>query len=155
MARVRYFQCVAVVLVCLFVLAKVNSVQEACAKCFAVHISKFEILQTTWKSKTKIIKMLKLLMKNGKFRVWCSLFHFIHVICKISNFNMWTAKHLVQASVTELTLNAISLILESPEPPSLRFIIVFLWCSWLALLSQLCIIWQSPFASPSSPKKEN
>ena len=25
---------------------KVNSVQEACAKCFVVHISKFEILQT-------------------------------------------------------------------------------------------------------------
>ena len=25
---------------------KVNSVQEACAKCFAVHILKFEILQT-------------------------------------------------------------------------------------------------------------
>ena len=27
-----------------------------------------------------------------------------HVICKISNFNMWTAKHLTQASCTELTL---------------------------------------------------
>ena len=26
---------------------KVNSVQEACAKCFAVHLLKFEILQTT------------------------------------------------------------------------------------------------------------
>ena len=26
---------------------KVNSVQEACAKCFAVHILEFEILQTT------------------------------------------------------------------------------------------------------------
>ena len=32
---------------------KVNSVQEAWAKYFAVHISKFEILQTTWKNKTK------------------------------------------------------------------------------------------------------
>ena len=29
---------------------------------------------------------------------------FFHVISKISNFNMWTAKHLVQASCTELTL---------------------------------------------------
>ena len=27
--------------------SKVNSVQEACAKCFAVHILKFEILQIT------------------------------------------------------------------------------------------------------------
>ena len=31
--------------------SKVNSVQEACAKYFAVHILKFEILQTTWKNK--------------------------------------------------------------------------------------------------------
>ena len=30
-------------------LSKVNSVQEACAKCSAVHILKFEILQITWK----------------------------------------------------------------------------------------------------------
>ena len=43
---------------------KVNSVQEACAKCFAVHILKFEILQTTLKNKTKSIKMLDLLMKK-------------------------------------------------------------------------------------------
>ena len=28
---------------------KVNSVQEACVKCFVVHILKFEILQITWK----------------------------------------------------------------------------------------------------------
>ena len=28
---------------------KVNSVQEACAKCFAVHILRFEILQIKWK----------------------------------------------------------------------------------------------------------
>jgi hypothetical protein len=44
--------------------SKVNSVQEACAKCFAAHISKFEILQTTRKNKTKTVKMLDLLMKN-------------------------------------------------------------------------------------------
>ena len=30
---------------------------------------------------------------------------FFHVVCKISNFNMWTTKHLAQASCTELTLN--------------------------------------------------
>ena len=35
---------------------KVNSVQEACAECFAVHILKFEILQTTWKTKQKTSK---------------------------------------------------------------------------------------------------
>ena len=43
---------------------KVNSVQEACAKCLAVHLLKFEILQTTLKNKTKSIKMLNLLVKN-------------------------------------------------------------------------------------------
>ena len=37
---------------------KVNSVQEACAKYFVVHMLKFEILQTTWKKKAKNIKML-------------------------------------------------------------------------------------------------
>ena len=77
---------------------KVNSVQEACAKCFAVHILKFEILQTT-----ENIKILDLLMKNPKLRVWCSLFH---GICKISNFKMSTAKHLWQASCIEMTLQA-------------------------------------------------
>ena len=29
---------------------------------------------------------------------------FFHVVCKISNFNVWTAKYLAQASCTELTL---------------------------------------------------
>ena len=39
----------------LVLLSKVNSVQEAFAKCFAVHILKFEILETTQK-KIKINK---------------------------------------------------------------------------------------------------
>ena len=43
---------------------KVNSVQEACAKCFAVHMLNFEILQTTQKNKTKYMKMLDLSVKN-------------------------------------------------------------------------------------------
>ena len=32
---------------------------------------------------------------------------FFHVVCKISNFNMWTTKHLVQVSCTELTLKIV------------------------------------------------
>ena len=95
---------------------KVNSVQEACAKCFAVHLLKFEILQTTWKNKTKNIKMLNLLVKNWKVRVWWPLFHFFHVFCKISNFHMWTVKHLVQASCTELTLKEKKIRLKSYSP---------------------------------------
>ena len=31
-------------------IGKANSVQEACGKCYAVHLSKFEILQITWKN---------------------------------------------------------------------------------------------------------
>ena len=30
---------------------------------------------------------------------------FFHVVCMISNFDMWTEQHLVQASCTELTLH--------------------------------------------------
>ena len=40
------------------------------------------------KKQNKNIKMLDLMIKNWKLRVWCSLFHFFHEICKISNFNM-------------------------------------------------------------------
>ena len=58
-----------------------------------------------WKNHT-----LDLLMKNWKITVWCSLFHFFHVICKISNFNIWTAKHLAQASCSELTLLRVAVI---------------------------------------------
>ena len=82
---------------------KVNSVQEACAKCFAAHLSKFEILQTKWK-KNKKHQNAKSIGEKLKTKVWCSLFHFFHVIYKILNSNMWTAKHLAQASCTELTL---------------------------------------------------
>jgi hypothetical protein len=57
-------------------ICKVISIQEALAKFFAVHTLKFEILQTTWKNETKIIKKLNLLIKNWEVRVWCSLFHF-------------------------------------------------------------------------------
>ena len=65
---------------------KVNSVQEAFAKCFAVHLLEFEILQTTWKNKTKNIKILNIFVKNCKLKVWCNFFH---VICKISHFHTY------------------------------------------------------------------
>ena len=35
-------------------------------------------------------------------------FWFFHEVCKISNFYMWTAKHLAQASCTELTLLSVA-----------------------------------------------
>ena len=54
--------------------------------------------------------MLDLLMKN-----WKLIFLFVsffHVICNISNFDLWTTKHLVQASCTELTLNFTSKLVD-------------------------------------------
>ena len=49
---------------------KVNSVQEACAKCFAVHILKFEILQ---KNDTKnIIKYISSFAAVKTANFYCS-----------------------------------------------------------------------------------
>ena len=47
-------------------------------------------LSNHMKNKTKNIKMLDLFITNWKIRVGCSLFHFFHMICKISNFNIWS-----------------------------------------------------------------
>ena len=56
---------------------KVNSEKEYCAKCFEVHILKFEILQTTWKKKPHTPKCYAISIdENWKLRVWYSLFHF-------------------------------------------------------------------------------
>ena len=60
---------------------KVNSVQEACTKCFAVHILTFEILQITWKNKTKNIRLLV-------FSFWSIDFIFWSLFC----FFMWFAR---------------------------------------------------------------
>ena len=65
-------------------MSKVNSVQEACAKCFAVHISKFEILQTTWKNKTKNIKMIETIVEKLKTK---SLMFFVSFFsCDLQDF---------------------------------------------------------------------
>ena len=53
---------------------KVNSVKEACAKCFTVHLLK-ETLQTTWKNKTKKNQNAKSI--SEKLKVWCFFFHVI------------------------------------------------------------------------------
>ena len=104
-------------------LVKVNSVQEACIKCFAVHLLKYEILQITWKKwnnehQTPSFQFFTnrsnvcFEKKNTKhssntqtlFSILIFFVLFFYVVCKISNFNMWTAKHLMQAFCTELTL---------------------------------------------------
>ena len=65
---------------------KVNSVQDASAKCFAVHIIKFEILQTKMKKQNK--KHQNYNSINEKLKNKGLMFYFSHVICKISNFNL-------------------------------------------------------------------
>ena len=60
----------------------------------ANHMNKQDKMHQNAKS---IVEKLK--TKGLMFFVW-----FFHVICKVSNFNIWTTKHLAQASFTELTL---------------------------------------------------
>ena len=61
---------------------------------------KFEILQVTWKNETKNIRLLVFSFLPIEIAFWC----FFFVVCKISNFDMWTDKHLTQGSWTDLAL---------------------------------------------------
>ena len=67
-------------------LYKVNSVQEACAKCFAVHILKFEILQTTWKTKQKHwnTRFIGEIMKTKSLMIFVKFFS-----CDWQDFKFW------------------------------------------------------------------
>ena len=85
-------------------LFKVNSVQKTCAKCFAVHILEFEILKITWKKWNKEHHTLSFQFFTNRFNILMFFVLFFHVVWKISNFNLWTGKHLAHASCTELTL---------------------------------------------------
>ena len=81
----------------------VNSVQEACSKCFAVHTIKIWNLANHMKKKeTKNIRLLFFSFSKN-LALWCFYFVF-HGVWKISNFIMCTAKHLEQASCTDFTL---------------------------------------------------
>ena len=86
----------------IFVSFKVKSVQEACAKCFAVHILKFEILQITWRKWNKehqtlsfqfFINKSSILMLFVLFFMWFARFHIL--ICEPqsiwANFLYWVA----------------------------------------------------------------
>ena len=55
-------------------------------------------------SHKKIWNLANHMKKNWRLRVWCFLFCFLFLICKISNFNIWTSEHFAPASCTELTL---------------------------------------------------
>ena len=53
------------------------------------------------KNEKKQLKNLSFLLFTNRFK-W--FFFFFYVVCKISNFNKWTAQHLAKAPCTELTL---------------------------------------------------
>ena len=63
---------------CIFkvIIYKVNSVQEACDKCFSVHILKFEILQITWKKWNKEHQTLSFQFLSLNLAFWCFCFVF-------------------------------------------------------------------------------
>ena len=62
---------------------KVNSVQETCTKSFAVHLLKFEILQTTWNKQNKRHQKAK---SVGEKRKTKGLMFFVFI------FFMWFAR---------------------------------------------------------------
>ena len=61
--------------------------------------------------------MLEMLerLKTKASKVFCFIFH---AGFKISNFNVWTSKHLMQASWTELALHICTYIVEFPTTDS-------------------------------------
>ena len=88
-----------------FYMSKVKSVQEASAKFFAVQMLKSKIFPIEWKNKWN--NEHHSLSFQFVVNLSCILMFFVlffHVVCKISNFDKWTATNLVQASCTELTL---------------------------------------------------
>ena len=94
----------------------VNSVQEACAKCLVLHILKFAILQTTWKNKTTKHQNAKSI--GEKLKTKSPMFFALVCSCDLQDlyFNMWSAKHLVQASCTDLTLHILQRVWSSCPP---------------------------------------
>ena len=83
-----------------FIVHKVNSGQEACAKCFTVYILRFEILQITWNKEHQTLSF----QCSIDWAFWCFLFCFFMWFARFQILhNMWTSKHLSQASCFELT----------------------------------------------------
>ena len=61
-------------------------------------------LKITWKKWNKEHQTLSFQFLINKSSILMFFVLFLHVVCEISNFNMWTTKHLAQGSCTELTL---------------------------------------------------
>ena len=59
----------------MFSVCKVSSVREPCAKCFVVHVLKFEIWQITWR-KWNYIRLLVFSFSSKNLAFWCFWFCF-------------------------------------------------------------------------------
>ena len=64
-------------------------------------------MQITWKKWNKEHQTLSFHFFTNRFNILMFFVLFFHLVCKISNFYMWTEKHMAQASCTELTLSCV------------------------------------------------
>ena len=103
---------------------KVNSVQEARAKCFWVHIKIWNLANHRKKKWNEELQTLNFQFFINKSSILICFVLFFHVICKISSFNMWTAKHLGQASCTELTLKKHGRLFVTPPVDELNYCVL-------------------------------
>ena len=67
------------------------------------HIKIWNIANHMNKNETKNMRPL-VFRFSPRFSIFMFFVLFFHVVCKTSNFDVWTAKHLGQASCNELTL---------------------------------------------------
>ena len=68
---------------------KVNSVQEACAKCFAVHILRFEILQIAWNKWNKQHQTLIFQFFTNRFNILRCVFFCFQIFLKSEAKSIW------------------------------------------------------------------
>ena len=68
------------------------------------HIKIWNLAIITWKEWNKVHQTHSFQFFINKSSILMFFVLFLHVVCSISNLNMWTTKHLAQASCTELTL---------------------------------------------------
>ena len=72
-------------------------------------------LQITWKKWSKEHQTLSFQFLTSRSNILAFFALFFHMVCKISNFNMWTARHLAQLLVLSwLYLIGDSILITSP-----------------------------------------
>ena len=101
------------------------------------HIKIWNLANHMKKNETKNIRPLVFSLSPIDLAILMYFVLFFHVVCKISNFNMWTVEHLVKISCTELTLLSLILL------PTKKIIWISLWI-WSIVSSKFLIV-PAPF----------